>query len=178
MQMTKQNVLAMLDASKQDGEIYFDYLYDNFLIDWDSFIPAVEQSEWMMPKESELLEFYKLLVRKYPKCLNVDHFVNQKEQNKMLCTRGNSTTILKDGSVPKGCSGALFIKEEKVDSTSDVLLTSFFEKYNCFECEYFRRCPLTCFVKANYSRTVDDLDECVFKETFKFADSLFQSSSR
>lgn len=173
MQMTKQNVLAMLE-----GDGYFDYLYNNFVVDWDSFIPAVEKSEWMMPKESQLLEFYKLLVSKYPKCLNVDHFVNQKEQNKMLCTRGNSTTILKDGTVPKGCSGALFIKEEKVDSTSDILLTSFFEKYNCFECEYFRRCPLTCFVKANYSRTVDDLDECVFKETFKFADSLYQSTSR
>lgn len=32
MQMTKQNIEDVIE-----GDVYFDYLYDNFLIDWDSF---------------------------------------------------------------------------------------------------------------------------------------------
>ena len=171
MQMTKQNIHAVLN-----GDAYFDYLYDNFLIDWDSFIPAIDDSEKLMPKESELLEFYKLLVTKYPKCLNVDHFVNQKEQNKMTCTRGNNLTILKDGTIPPGCSSSLFV-DDNASKTEDVVI-NFLDKYNCFECEFYKRCPLTCFVKANYSKIVEDIDDCVFKETFKYIDSIHQSAAR
>ena len=171
MQMTKQNILAILN-----GDEYFDYLYNNFLIDWDSFIPAINGSEKLMPKESELLEFYKLLVTKYPKCLNVDHFVNQKEQNKMTCTRGNNLTVLKDGTIPPGCSSSLFVSDN-ASKTEDVV-TNFLDKYNCFECEFYKRCPLTCFVKANYSKIVEDIDDCVFKETFKYIDSIHQSPAR
>lgn len=156
-----------------DGDDYFDYLYENFLIDWDSLWPTQTDNinRFLMPKESELLEFYKVLVDRYPNCLNVEHFVTDKPNMKMTCTRGNNTTILQDNTVPKGCSGAAYLKDGKTeDPSTDEIVTNFFEKYNCFECEYFQRCPFTCFIKADYKHTIEDLDECVFKQTFRYAD--------
>lgn len=154
------------------GDDYFDYLYQNFLIDWDSLWPTkgTKVDRTLMPKESETYEFYKTLVDRYPKCLNVEHFVTDKPSMKMTCTRGNNTTILQDNSVPKGCSGAAYLKDGKTeDLASDKILINFFEKYNCFECEFFQRCPFTCFIKADYKYIEEDLDECVFKKTFRYA---------
>ena len=167
MQMTKQNIEDVIE-----GDVYFDYLYDNFLIDWDSFIPTKEitHSYKFMPKESLLLEFYKLLVIKYPKCLNVDHFVNQKETNKMTCTRGNNLTVLRNGESPSGCSSSVFVEDNA--SKSDEVVINFLDKYNCFECEFYKKCPLTCFVKANSSKLIEDVDVCIFKETFKYINSI------
>jgi len=158
----------------REGDDYFDYLYDNFLIDWDSLWPTQTHTvnTLLMPKESEILEFYKCLVDRYPRCLNIEHFVTPKSTMKMTCTRGNNTTILQDNSVPSGCSGAAYLKDGKTkDLGTDKIVTNFFEKYNCFECEYFSRCPFTCFIKADYKYTEEDLDECVFKQTFRYADA-------
>lgn len=160
---TKQNIQALLN--KEDP--YFDYLYNNFTVDWDSYLPSVKIAEKMMPKESELLAFYKLLVDEYPKCLNVQHFVNGEYENKMTCTRGNSYTILYDNSNPAGCSGSVLLRDGNTkDLGSPVILEKFFKKYNCFECEYYKQCPFTCFIKADYSKLEQDIEGCVFKHTF------------
>lgn len=154
-----------------EGDEYFDYLYENFTTDFDSLWPTGEDkvNRFLMPKESETLEFYKTLVDKYPRCLNVEHFVTDKPVMKMTCTRGNNTTILQDNTVPQGCSGTVYLKDGKTkDLASDKIVTNFFEKYNCFQCEYFRKCPFTCFVKADYKYIEEDLDECVFKMTFDY----------
>lgn len=165
IQMTKQNINAFLE-----GDSYFDYLYDNFGIDWDSFIPTKEISisPSLMPSESDKLKLYKLLINKYPKCYNIEHFVNKKENNKMTCTRGNNLTILKTGKIPKGCSSTPFIEDSDLN-----VVENWLSRHNCFSCEYYRRCPLTCFISANYKHTVRDLDTCYLKEAFKYADSLY-----
>jgi hypothetical protein len=87
---------------------------------------------------------------------------------KMTCTRGNNTTILQDNTVPKGCSGSAYVVDRKT-SDDDVgeVITNFFEKYDCFTCEFFSRCPFTCFIKADYKYIEDDLDDCVFRKTFQ-----------
>lgn len=162
------------------GDSYFDYLYQNFTIDWDSLWPTqdTKTNKFLMPKESETLEFYKCLIDKYPKCLNVEHFVSKKPVMKMTCTRGNNTTILQDNSIPVGCSGTSYIKDRKTsDEDITKVMTNFFEKYNCFQCEYFQKCPFTCFIKKDYKFIEDDLNECVFKMTFKYVEEKKQTDT-
>ena len=156
-----------------DGDEYFDYLYNNFTTDWDSLIPAIaEVNERLMPKESEMLAFYKHLVDHYPKCLNIRYFTEPSQENRMSCTRGNNFTVLPDGNIPKGCSGSVLLKEStSKEIWSPVIVQRFFEQYNCFECEYFKRCSFTCFIKNDYKKIERDLGECVFKETYKYVES-------
>lgn len=164
---TRQNMKAVID-----GDPYFDYLYNKFPCDWDSFLPSVVISEALMPKESELLAFNKYLIDNYPDCLNVSYFTEYSTQNRMSCTRGNSFTILPDGSFPKGCSGSVLLTSPSSnDLSSGAIVEKFLHKYNCFECEFYKRCPFTCFIKNDYSKIVRDVNECVFKESFRYVES-------
>jgi hypothetical protein len=170
--LTKQNMRAVINGDK-----YFDYLYQNFSTDWDSFIPAMDSgNEAMMPKESEMLEFYKHLVDNYPKCLNITYFTEPSSSNKMSCTRGNGFTVLRDGPVPNGCSGSVFLKDaSSKDTWSPIIVEKFIEQYNCFECEYFKTCSFTCFIKNDYKKIVRDVGDCVFKLTYKHVESKKKS---
>lgn len=152
---------------------YFSYLYENFLIDWDSLWPSKydKLNRMLMPKESELFEFYKWLIDNYPKCLNVEHFTTKEKVMKMTCTRGNNTTILQDNRVPKGCSGSAFVQDRKTsDEDVNEVVLNFFKSYNCFECKFFSKCPFTCFVKQDYKYIEHDLGDCVFKKTFEYVE--------
>jgi len=170
--LTKQNIEKIIE-----GDEYFDYLYENFkTIYFDSLLPSVTRKTniFMMPAESETFKFYKLCVDKYRKILNIEPFLNGKTNNKMTCTKGNSLTIMPDGSIPKGCSGAVLLKDA-TQNTEDLggtkIIENFMKKYNCFECEFFQRCPFTCFIKQDFKFIEHDMKECVFKETFRYADS-------
>jgi hypothetical protein len=126
----------------------------------------------MMPAESETFKFYKLCVDKYPKMLNIEPFLNGKTNNRMGCTKGNSLTIMPDGNIPRGCSGAVLLKDSNTkDLGGTKIIENFMKKYNCFECEFFQRCPFTCFIKQDFKFIEHDMNECVFKETFRYADS-------
>jgi len=166
--MTRQTMIAITE-----GDEYYDYLYSNFTCDWDSFLPSVEKSQFLMPKESESLAFYKTLVKKYPKCINIKPFVDPTPQNKMSCTRGNSYTVMYDNTNPTGCSGSALLREAKTeDLGSTKIINNFMEKYDCFSCEFFQRCPFTCFIKQDYKFLVDDEAQCVFKSTFEYSRDL------
>lgn len=171
---TKQNIDKIIE-----GDQIFEDLYHNYICDFDHFLPSVSTSRILMPSEKDLFEFYKVLVNKYPRCLNVDHFVNDKPANKMICTRGNSFTIMPDGAKPEGCSGSVFLKEAQTKELGGpAIVENFLDKYNCFECEFFQRCPLSCFIKEDYKHIEQDMSECVFKATFRYADSIYKSTTR
>jgi len=167
--LTKQNIEKIVA-----GDEYFDYLYNNFEIHFDSLLPSVTRKTnvFMMPAESETFKFYKLCVDKYPKMLNIEPFLNGKTNNRMGCTKGNSLTVMPDGSIPKGCSGAVLLQDSNTkDLCGTKIIENFMKKYNCFECEFFQRCPFTCFIKQDFKFIEHDMNECVFKETFRYADS-------
>lgn len=168
---TKQTIDKIIKGDKM-----FEYLYAKYKCDFDQFLPSNENARSLMPSEKEMYEFYKTLVAKYPECLNIEHFVNQKPANKMICTRGNSFTIMPDNSIPEGCSGSIFLTDAQTKELGGTqIVENFFEKYNCFECEYFQRCPFTCFIKQDYKYIDYNMDECVFKATFRYADSIYKS---
>ena len=177
--------MVSLVATKQNiqkitlGDEEFDSLYHNYTCDFDHFLPSVASSRVLMPSEKELYQFYKVLIDRYPNCLNIEHFVNQKPANKMICTRGNSLTIMPDGAKPQGCSGSVFLQDaQTVELGGPQIVENFLSKYNCFECEYFARCPLSCFIKQDYKHIEQDMDECVFKATFRYADSVHKPTTR
>lgn len=168
--MTKQNIDAVIK-----GDEYFEYLYENFNCHWDSFLPSVPDSEKIMPKESEILSFYKTILDKYPKTVNAEYFLQKtKSKNNMACTRGNSFTIMYDGTTPKGCSGALLLKDNQTEDTyGEEIVINFFKKNECFSCEFYSRCPFTCFIQNDYKKMVRDvgsLGKCVFKEVFYYSE--------
>lgn len=168
--ITRQNIAAVIK-----GDPYFDYLYERFVIYWDTLLPALpDVSEQLMPKESEMLALYKLLVDRYPKCANISYFTETSETgvNKMSCTRGNCHTVFYDNSVPKGCSGAATIRDNATAEVwAPIVVQKFFDMYNCFQCEYFSKCPFTCFIKNDYKKIDRDVGECVFKLTYQYVES-------
>jgi sulfatase maturation enzyme AslB (radical SAM superfamily) len=152
------------------GDPYFEYLYNNFPIDWDPLLPSLDNSPLLMPRESELLQFNQFLIDRFPDCINLENFISTRPQSKMRCTRGKSLTIFANNYVPAGCSGEFYLKESKTeDLSSHEIIKNFVDKYGCLTCEFFSQCPFTCFIKQDYKRLIEDFDGCVYKETFKYA---------
>lgn len=164
---TKQNFEAVIS-----GDTMFDYLYSMFPCVWDSFIPSkkVKNPEKIMPKESDMLKFQKHLVDNYPECINIKPFVDDSTHNRMSCTRGNSYVIMPNNETPKGCMEAKILKDPiSPDLASGAIIEKFLKQYNCLECEFYQKCPFSCFIKNEYSKLERDVGECIFKETFKYA---------
>jgi hypothetical protein len=165
--ITKPSIDKMLA-----GDEYFDYLYNNFACDWDQLLPGKNFNPALMPSESELFTFYKLLVDRYPKCNNIKYFTEKRQQAKMSCTRGSSHTILTDGSSPQGCSGSVLLKGNTTENLgSTKIIEIFLEQNECLTCEYFSRCSFTCFIKNDYKHINRDMGKCVFKEVYKYVES-------
>lgn len=163
--ITKQNIQKLIS-----GDSYHDYLYKNFTMTWDHLLPGHNSLKIMMPTESELFQFYKLLVDRYPNTVNVESFLDSAPNNKMSCTRGSSFTIMYDGTIPKGCSGSILMKNNKTENLeSSKIVENFLNEHDCFSCEFYQKCNFTCFIRSDYKDLVKDLDECVFKKTFKYA---------
>jgi len=164
--ITKPSIDKMLA-----GDEYFDYLYDNFECDWDQLLPGKNFNPHLMPSESELFAFYKLLVDQYPNCNNVKYFTNP-QANKMSCTRGSSHTIMIDGSSPQGCSGSVLLHNNTTeDLGGSKIIQIFVEQNECLQCEYYSRCGFTCFIKNDYKHINRDMGVCVFKEVFKYVEA-------
>lgn len=169
--MTKNSMKSIIE-----GDEIFDNLYELYPVDFDHLLPSTgtKADRTLMPKESEVLEFYKVLVDRYPNCINILPFTNGKQQNKMTCTRGNSLTIMPDGSIPEGCSGSVLLQDYNTpDLGGTKIIENWVQKYNCFECKYFQRCPMSCFIKADFKHIEEDLDDCVFRQTFKYRDEKY-----
>ena len=167
--MTKKSMESIIE-----GDDTFDLLYDLYKVDFDHLLPSTgtKADRTLMPKESEVLAFYKVLVDRYPECINILPFTNGKPQNKMSCTRGNSLTVMPDSSIPKGCSGSVLLQDYNTpDLGGTQIIENWVDKYNCFQCDYFQRCPMSCFIKADFKHIEEDLDDCVFRQTFKYRDA-------
>lgn len=170
--MTKQNMKEIIK-----GDEYFTYLYNNFDCHWDHLLIGDSQFDIMMPKQSEVYEFYTHLVKHYPNCLNITQFTKKTPNvNKMGCTRGNSFTVFADNSIPKGCSGSVVLKDASTeDNWSTKVIDNFLSENDCLTCEYYTRCNLTCFVHNDYKKIVKDVQGCVYKKVFEYADTTIHN---
>lgn len=177
--MTKQNIEAILR-----GDEYFDYLYDNFDYSFDMYIKGNSKHDYAVPKESLVLEFYKLLADKYQKVEFIVPFLKPKGQggtNNALCSRGNGFAMDPNGTpISEGCVGTHYLKETNHPilrehnhefSFLDNSVEGFVNKYNCHSCEYYQRCPMMCFVGVKTGNMINDMDTCINKLLFKYVDS-------
>lgn len=165
--ITRQNIEKIIA-----GDAYYDYLYQTFETDWDQLLPGKNFNPALMPRESQLLEYYRFMIDRYPRCNNIAYFLNKNTQKKMSCTRGSSHTIMTDGSSPKGCSGTVLLKDPRSEELgSSKIIQIFLEEKDCLSCEFYSRCSFTCFIKNEYKHLIRDVDGCVFAEAFRYADA-------
>lgn len=178
--MTRQNIEEVLK-----GHEYFDYLYDRFDYSWDMYVKTTE-SMHEAPYESQVLEFYKLLVDKYPEVEYIRPFLKKPELgsfNHTICSRGNNLSIDEYGNrLDDGCAGTHYLKRQDIAvatrSNTDFIHSSvddFLEKYNCFACPFFQRCPMACFSGIKSGNMIDDIDTCINKLTFEYVEEKWKS---
>lgn len=178
--MTRQNIEAVLK-----GHEYFDYLYSRFDYSWDMYVKTTT-SMHEAPYESQVLQFYKLLVDKYSKVEFIRPFLKKPEIgsfNHIICSRGNNLSIDEYGNrLDDGCAGTHYLKRQDIPiatkSNTDFIRSSvddFLEKYNCFSCVYFQRCPMACFSGVKSGNMIPDLDTCLNKLTFDYVEDKWKS---
>lgn len=167
---TRQNIKLLLD--KKDK--YYDYLYENFDCYWDQLTPGPTVPTDLVPSEKQYLDFLLFLVDNYAKCTNLEAFVNKQQHNKMSCPSLNKLLIEADNS-----TSSCRIQQHKktndfvslASDSNDFIIEKWLDDKNCFTCEYFSRCPFSCFVRNDWARLERDFDGCIYKETFRHVDS-------
>lgn len=168
---TKQNINVLM----RNENPYYDYLYDTFDCYWDQITPGPTVPTVLVPTESEYLRFLKHLIDHYPRCTNLEAFTNKKQSNKMSCPSLNKLLIEADNKtsscrIHKHKESNDFISP--VSDTNDNIIEKWIKDRDCFSCEYFKRCPFSCFVQHDWKRLVRDFDGCIYKEAFKYVDEV------
>lgn len=163
--MTKPNITALMK-----GDARFDELSGKYKFYFDYYSPE-ESFATMLPKDSELLEFFKYMLDKYPHIYPFKDWINN-SHNKMTCRSSN--VILPTGENGK-CRALVsqklydgFYSTIEKDNNSN-MEAHFLEKRNCLTCEYFKKCGLGCFLQSNFKEH-NDLDDCLFYKTYKHID--------
>ena len=167
---TKQNIHLLI--TKRDN--YFDYLYDNFDCYWDQLTPGPTVPTDLVPSEREYLDFMLFLVDNYPNCTNLEPFLNKKQFNKMSCPSLNKL-LIETNNETSSCRIQQHKKSSDfitiVDRTNDAIIEKWVSDKGCLTCEYYQRCPFSCFVRNDWKRLKRDFDGCIYKETFKYIDN-------
>lgn len=176
--MTRQNIEAVLA-----GDEYHDYLYENFDYSWDMYIKGDNLNNYAVPKESQVLEFYKLLADKYQRVEFIVPFLKEPDKgttNHALCSRGNGYAIDADGTIiSEGCVGTHYLKKNNIPIVTmsnrtnflDSTIEDFLEKYDCHACPFYQRCPMMCFAGVKTGNMINDMDTCINKLLFQYVDS-------
>jgi MoaA/NifB/PqqE/SkfB family radical SAM enzyme len=163
-----------IDLLLQGKDKYYNYLYDNFDCYWDQLTPGPTVPTDLVPSESQYLTFLKYLIDHYPNCTNLEPFVNKRDHNKMSCPSLNKLLIEANNS-----TSSCRIQQHKKSNdfitiafdTNDAIIEKWIDDKGCLTCEYFQRCPFSCFVRNDWKRLVRDVDGCIYKETFKYVDN-------
>lgn len=153
------------------GDDYYNYLYSKYTCVWDTLLPVNDKSKALMPADSLTLDFYKTCVDLYPNSPTFEYFVSDNIYNKMSCTRGRQLTINPDGKPITSCPAHDFPEIEITTTASidsPVLVENFISDNECMTCDYFKMCPLTCYVKNDSIHTLHDVDGCVYKHIFEY----------
>lgn len=166
---TAQNIKLVMQRS----DPYFDYLYGKFDFYWDQLTPGPTVPTSLVPSERQYLDFMLFLLEHYPNCTNLEAFTNGKTTNKMSCPSLNKLVVESNNNtsscrIQKHTQSQDFISI--VDVTNVGIIQKWVDDKGCLECEYFNRCPFSCFVRNDWKRLIRDFDGCVYKEVFKRVD--------
>ena len=166
---TRKNIELLV----QGKDRYYDYLYNNFECYWDQLTPGPTVPTDLVPSESQYLNFLIHLIDHYPKCSNLTAFTNKKSHNKMSCPSINKL-LIEAGNTTSSCRIQQHKKSNDfitiVNNKNDAIIEKWVDDMGCLTCEYFHRCPFSCFVRNDWKRLVRDVDGCIYKEVFKYVD--------
>ena len=168
--LTKPTINRLL----RENVDYLDLLYNSgFKIDYDYYMPTT-QVDSLMPSDRDLLNAFRLLLKKYPKISKLKAWTNKDDTlpGKLTCASLNKITILPDGTITN-CRHLNYDQtdfETKIfnESNSDMIL-NYITKKECLSCPYFFKCPLSCFVMSDHKKFIEnkELKECYYKILFR-----------
>lgn len=156
-----------------DNDAYFKKMYnEGKYIYFDYYMPD-ETAQSQSPSDALLYEVFTFLAKNYP---NVDPIRSWIANRENYASCRTSKLVMPDGT---RCQCGNLVQDEKSikmysskieirDNTA--IENSFLEKYNCASCEYHARCSMGCFMQHDY-KFREELDECVYKKTFRFLDA-------
>lgn len=174
--ITSVNVVATSESIKAMMTIeddFFDYLYETHNVYIDDYIPDVG-FEYLIPKDSEMLTFYKFLKDKYPNVVNIKELLSN-ETNSMGCLSLNKLTIFPDNST-SNCKWYRYKPENFLTYDKEIeyndnapQMQRHLDHFNCLSCEFYSKCKFRCFTQWDYKH-IDkhDMQGCWIKEFLKF----------
>lgn len=170
MTMTKPNVERIMSK----GDEYFDYMYNQGkYIYFDYYMPDKSAAR-QFASDALLFEFFKFLIAKYPEVDPVKSWI-ENDTNYMTCR--TSKMVLSDGSMCL-CGNLVQDLNSKIQYVTNIkpfdntpIEDRFLEKYNCFECEYYKKCGMGCFMRHDY-KFAEEMDECLYKLTHRHIDMV------
>jgi hypothetical protein len=158
-------------------DVYFDYLYNNFNIYFDDFIPDPGADE-SIPSDREFFEWYKFIAIQYPKTQPVHDLITN-ENNKMHCLSLNKITIFPDNRT----SNCRWHRYSQKDFSTELnmkdnagMMQRFLDENDCLSCEYFSKCGFRCFTQWDWKNRKKDMDTCPMKEFYRFLDTREESA--
>ncbi len=150
---------------KQDDS-YFEYLYQNFPLYFDFYVPE-KGARFLMPSDQDLLDVYLFIAKKYPKISPIKDLLIE-QQNKMTCYSLNKLTLLPSGKEVK-CRYMDYKEDDFKNQinykSNENIIMSFVEENECLSCKWFERCSFRCFVQADWADRVR-LPGCFLKTFF------------
>lgn len=155
----------------KDDDDYFKWLYSNFNIYFDDFIPDKGTDE-MLPPDSMIYEWYKFIADKYPKIAPVADLLKN-DTNEMHCLSLNKLTIFPDNRT-SNCRWHRYDQDD-FNTTLDMadnagMMQTFVDDQGCLSCEYFQRCGLRCFTQSDWRNRQRDMSDprCPMKAFFNY----------
>ena len=180
--MTKPSI----DRFMSDNVPFFDYIYNNFDITFDHYTPEggdlfpdpnLKTSNFLMPSDVELREFYKFMLDRWSNCHPFKDMTIKTSQ-------------------PLSCMSTITVRQNaNIDSctTYDIAtnkptqqVVAFFgnlskhkdkwlEDYDCLSCEHIQYCTFGCFMN-NHTKKIRTQEACWLKEVYNYVDEKNKNS--
>lgn len=168
--MTRANCKYFLE--KKDP--YFDYLYNKGAYFYFDYYMPDQEAERQCPTDTMLYEVFKKGITEYPR---IDPWKSWLTNSSNYASCRSSRMINPDNS-RSNCGAMVIAQNEaaadkiytvKLHNKSNAIIENhFLEKYNCIGCEYVERCSFGCFMQHASTKFVEELDDCVYRKTYKF----------
>lgn len=156
---------------RDEDEYFKNYLYPNYNIYFDDFIPD-KGTDAMLPPDSMVYEWYKFIADNYPKIAPVATLI-ENEVNEMHCLSLNKITIFPDNRT----SNCRWHRYDQDDFNTEFnihdnagMMQNYMDELGCLSCEYFQRCGFRCFTQSDWRNREKDMTNprCPMKAFFNY----------
>ena len=158
-----------INAFMRNDDDYFKWLYENFNVYFDDFIPD-KGSDDLVPPDSLIYEWYKFIADNYPRIQPVADLI-KKEFNEMHCLSLTKLTIFPDNRT----SNCRWHRYDQGDFCTELnlhdntgMMQNYLDEMGCVSCDYFNRCGFRCFTQWDWRNRKADMTGCPMKAFFNY----------